>query len=116
MLESLIILQAYLILLRFQPILLVRRMEERKRCLMLHSPKRYFSVHQRIQTDTGIHQASHSMDIDGFFAGNKAAGDVRLTTNSTKCRSSEMMEVYLNCITDLHCMVFISFRNKRTFP
>jgi hypothetical protein len=51
-----------------------------KKGLMIHSAKRYFSLPQTIQRVICVHQASHSVDIDGFFDGNKAVNSVRLTT------------------------------------
>lgn len=42
--------------------------------------QKILSLLQRIQTDIGVHPASHAMDVNGFLAGNKAVGGVRLTT------------------------------------
>lgn len=42
--------------------------------------QKILSLLQRIQTDIGVHPASHAMDVNGFLAGNKAVDGVRLTT------------------------------------
>lgn len=42
--------------------------------------QKIFSLLQRMQTDNEVHQASNSMDVNGFLAGNKAVGGVRLTS------------------------------------
>jgi len=42
--------------------------------------QKIFSLLHRIQTDSGVHQASNTIDVNGFLAENKEVGDVRLTT------------------------------------
>jgi hypothetical protein len=79
MLELLIILQAYSIHLRFLPILLVWGNGGKITLLDASEHKQIFFPSPN-NTVIGVHQTSHSMDIDGFFAGNEAVGGVRPTT------------------------------------
>jgi hypothetical protein len=55
-----------------------------------------FSLHHRVQTESGAHPASYLMGTRGSFPGGKAAGGWSWPLTSTYFRGHECVDIYLH--------------------